>query len=78
MGVLSGGSERDTRQRGKPDVVFDYLLFHSVPGAWRSVGEMRAVLPNIEWVEHAAYLSLKQDEESAAMERARKRAARKR
>lgn len=52
--------------------MYDYTLFHAVPGAWRSVQQMRAALSNLEWLEHAAYLRYKHDLEQAAMKRAQR------
>ena len=56
-----------------PDQEFDYTLFHAVPGAWRSVDELRASLSNREWIEHAAYLRRKREAEDKAMKQAGRR-----
>lgn len=71
-GALPGEPQR---RRGHPDEVFDYTLYHAVPGAWRSVAHMRAALSNIEWLEHAAFLRLRADQQDEAMKKAQRRQA---
>lgn len=56
----------------RPDLEFDYTLFHAVPGAWPSVEDMRATLTGREWYEHAAFLNRRQRAQQRAMDRARR------
>lgn len=66
--ATSGGGP----MRGQPDVLFDYTLASHLH---MSVDAVRR-FPNGQWIEWAAFLRFKSDQEEAAMKRAQRKGGR--